>query len=53
MYIVYIQGLYKSDERFGPGVQTYADATQDVGLWHRERLVKLCGHLKVSEIIIG
>lgn len=33
--------MYKCDERFGPGVQTYTDSSQDVGLWHRERPVKI------------
>ena len=36
------QGLYKDGERFGPGVATYMDGTCDVGLWYRERLIKLC-----------
>ena len=36
------QGLYKDDEREGPGVMSYPDGTQDVGLWHREQLIRLC-----------
>lgn len=44
MVAVYIfnQGLYKGDERFGPGVYTYVDGCQDVGMWHRERIIRLC-----------
>jgi len=34
--------LYKDGERLGPGVRTYVDGTCDVGLWRRERLIKLC-----------
>jgi hypothetical protein len=33
--------LYKEDEREGPGVLSYHDGTQDVGLWKGEKLVKL------------
>ncbi|XP_071484320.1 ankyrin repeat and MYND domain-containing protein 1-like [Diadema antillarum] len=36
------QGLYINDEREGPGVLSYQDGTHDVGLWRKERLVKLC-----------
>ncbi|XP_029002499.1 ankyrin repeat and MYND domain-containing protein 1-like isoform X2 [Betta splendens] len=36
------QGLYHADQRFGPGVVTYPDGRQDVGLWVGERLLRLC-----------
>lgn len=38
------EGLYKDNERFGPGVLTYKnpDQGQEVGIWHREKLVRLC-----------
>jgi len=40
--LLFFQGLYKEDEREGPGVLSYHDGTQDVGLWKGEKLVKLC-----------
>ncbi|GAA6230276.1 ankyrin repeat and MYND domain-containing protein 1 isoform X1 [Lates japonicus] len=36
------QGLYRADQRFGPGVVSYPDGRQDVGVWLRERLLRLC-----------
>ncbi|XP_038049851.1 ankyrin repeat and MYND domain-containing protein 1-like isoform X2 [Patiria miniata] len=36
------EGLYKDGERLGPGILTYTNGQQDVGVWHKERLVKLC-----------
>ena len=38
------EGLYKMDERFGPGIFTYKDPSkgQDIGIWHRQKLFKLC-----------
>lgn len=42
------QGLYKDGERFGPGITTYTDGTCDVGLWCRERLIKLCSSVSAT-----
>lgn len=36
------QGLYRRDERDGPGVMVYSNNEQDVGLWCGQRLIKLC-----------
>ena len=41
-----MQGLYKDDEREGPGVLTYPDKLQDVGLWQRENLIHLCNEVQ-------
>lgn len=39
---MFLQGLYKDDEREGPGTLIYPNKLQDVGLWHRETLIRLC-----------
>lgn len=36
------QGLYHTDQRFGPGVLTYPDGRQDVGLWLGKHLFRFC-----------
>uniref|UniRef100_A0A3P8T7D4 MYND-type domain-containing protein n=1 Tax=Amphiprion percula TaxID=161767 RepID=A0A3P8T7D4_AMPPE len=36
------QGLYRTDQRFGPGVVSYPDGQQDVGLWLGEHLLRFC-----------
>ena len=41
--------MYKDGERFGPGIATYVDGTCDVGLWYRERLIKLCVPVNASQ----
>ncbi|KAF5909795.1 ankyrin repeat and MYND domain-containing protein 1, partial [Clarias magur] len=40
------KGLYHANERFGPGVMTYPDGHQDVGLWYRHWLLRLCTTVK-------
>ncbi|XP_072517198.1 ankyrin repeat and MYND domain-containing protein 1 [Salminus brasiliensis] len=36
------EGLYHADNRFGPGMVTYLDGRQDVGVWYRQWLLRLC-----------
>uniref|UniRef100_A0A1B6CV56 Uncharacterized protein n=1 Tax=Clastoptera arizonana TaxID=38151 RepID=A0A1B6CV56_9HEMI len=38
---VHMKGLFKENKRFGPGVFTYADGSQDVGHWCGGKLVRL------------
>uniref|UniRef100_A0A3B5A357 MYND-type domain-containing protein n=1 Tax=Stegastes partitus TaxID=144197 RepID=A0A3B5A357_9TELE len=40
------QGLYHNDQRFGPGVVSYSDGRQDVGLWLGGRLLRFCTPLE-------
>ncbi|XP_053093908.1 ankyrin repeat and MYND domain-containing protein 1 [Pangasianodon hypophthalmus] len=40
------EGLYHANERFGPGVMSYPDGRQDVGLWYRQWLLRLCTTVK-------
>ncbi|EFA07740.1 uncharacterized protein LOC107398399 [Tribolium castaneum] len=36
------EGLFKQHVRFGPGVVTHLDGSQDVGIWDGFSLIKLC-----------
>ena len=50
-------GLYKENERFGPGVLTYApggegEKEEDIGLWHRHYLVRCCS-VSTQQFTIG
>lgn len=40
------QGLYHADQRFGPGVISYPDGREDVGLWLGESLLQLCASVE-------
>ncbi|XP_030838213.1 ankyrin repeat and MYND domain-containing protein 1 [Strongylocentrotus purpuratus] len=40
------QGLYINDEREGPGLLSYPDQKHDIGVWRKERLVKLCSPIE-------
>ncbi|KAL1497399.1 hypothetical protein ABEB36_008377 [Hypothenemus hampei] len=37
----HFQGLFKTHFRYGPGVLTHSDGTQDVGFWHGFKLIRL------------
>ncbi|KAK4873613.1 hypothetical protein RN001_012973 [Aquatica leii] len=38
----YFEGLFRKNSRFGPGVFTNANGTQDVGMWYGRNLMRLC-----------
>ena len=40
------QGLYIDDEREGPGIMTYSNRFEDVGLWYGEKLIKICSQIE-------
>lgn len=35
------EGLFRNNRKFGPGILTYSDGTQDVGLWFDQTLMRL------------
>lgn len=35
------EGLFNNNRRFGPGILTYVDGSQDVGLWFDQTLIRL------------
>ncbi|GJQ81739.1 hypothetical protein Trydic_g9178 [Trypoxylus dichotomus] len=43
----YFEGLFKQNKRFGPGVYTYANGSQNVGLWYGTQLIRL------STVVMG
>ncbi|KAB0793109.1 hypothetical protein PPYR_12729 [Photinus pyralis] len=40
------EGLFKNNARFGPGVDSFVDSTQTVGLWYGNNLIRLCQVVK-------
>lgn len=52
-FCVWQQGLYKSDVRYGPGIETYNDGCQDVGIWKGQHLFRLCTVLPGSISILS
>lgn len=40
-YFYLIKGLYKKDNRYGPGILRYPNETEDVGYWNGDKLVRL------------
>jgi hypothetical protein len=36
-----LKGLYKKDNRYGPGILKYPDNSEDIGFWNGDKLVRL------------